>query len=245
MREHQRFDRIAFDFVERIDSFGTADEVLAELKNVVERLGFASFIVTGLPLPHRPLEPLVMLSAWPPEWFERYMKRDYFRKDPVSQQALVTSSPFIWRDVPPVFSAAREAVELMGEAREFGLVDGFCVPLYGITGWQAGLSFGTDRAVDLGRRQLAALHLIAISAHGRMRALHGEPDLPAPRLTPREREVLAWVAAGKTAWETSCILHVAEKTVRAHLESIRQKLNVASITQAVASALRSGELQPY
>lgn len=245
MTAHESFDEIAFDFVERIDDVATADEVLAALKSVVERLGFSSFIVTGLPLPNRPLEPLVVLNAWPHEWFERYTKRDYFRRDPVAQQALVTSSPFIWRDAPPVFGSASVAVEVMGEAREFGLVDGFCVPLYGITGWQAALSFATDRAVDLSRRHLAALHLIAIAAHGRARALHGEPELPAPRLTPREREVLAWVAAGKTAWETSCILHVAEKTVRAHLESIRLKLNVASITQAVASALRTGELQPY
>jgi DNA-binding CsgD family transcriptional regulator len=57
--------------------------------------------------------------------------------------------------------------------------------------------------------------------------------------------VLTWAAAGKSAWETSCILAVAEKTVRAHLESVRQKLNVATTTQAVATALRTGELQPY
>jgi LuxR family quorum sensing-dependent transcriptional regulator len=218
---------------------------MAALKTAAADLGFSSFIVTGLPLPHRPLEPLVMLNAWPEEWFRRYIERDYFRRDPVSQQALVTSSPFIWAEVPPVFGSAEEAAELMGEARELGLTDGFCVPICSITGWQAGLSFGADRRVDLSRRELAALHLIAITAHGRLRALHGEPELAAPKLTPREREVLTWAAAGKTAWETSCILSLSEKTVRAHLESIRQKLGVATITQAVAKALRTGELQPY
>ena len=151
------------------------------------------------------------------------------------------------RDVPPVFSAAREAVELMGEARELGLVDGFCVPLYGITGWQAGLSFGTD---PRRRPRPQAASPPCTSSPFRltdgMRALHGEPELSGAKA---RRRASARCSPGwrpeRRPGRTSCILHVAEKTVRAHLESIRQKLNVASITQAVACALRTGELQPY
>jgi LuxR family quorum sensing-dependent transcriptional regulator len=132
----------------------------------------------------------------------------------------------------------------MSEAKEFGLADGFCVPIYSITGWQAALSFASESSVDLSRRELAALHLMAITAHGRLRALHADPQPTAPRLTAREREVLTWAAAGKTAWETSEILEIAEKTVRAHLESVRKKLNVVTTTQAVAMALVTDELQP-
>jgi LuxR family quorum sensing-dependent transcriptional regulator len=236
---------IAFDFVERAEDLHDAEAVLTALKRAVETLGLTSFIVTGLPLPKRSLEPLVMLHAWPAGWYERYIERDYFRRDPVAQHLLTTSNPFRWGDVPSVRSGRADTETFMGEAREFGLADGYCVPIYSITGWQAAISFGSDRALRLGPRELAALHLLAITAYGRVRALHGQSRLPAPRLTPREREVLTWAAAGKSAWETSCILNVAEKTVRAHLESIRQKLNVATTTQAVAVALRSGDLQPY
>ena len=235
---------IAFDFVDRAEGLHDADAVLAALKTAVERLGFTSFIVTGLPLPSRSPDPLVMLNAWPEDWFDRYIQRNYFRQDPVAQHVLTTSEPFRWSEVPPSRNSRKEAQELMGEAREFGLVDGYCVPIYSITGWQAAISFATDRPIALSRRELAATYLMAVTAHGRVRALLSPPPLPAPRLTPREREVLTWAAAGKSAWETSCILNLAEKTVRAHLENIREKLNVATTTQAVAIALRTGELQP-
>jgi LuxR family quorum sensing-dependent transcriptional regulator len=245
MVRNPRYAQIAFDFVDKVDTLRDGQSILEALKAAVGELGFSSFIITGLPLPNRPLEPLVLLNAWPTEWFDRYIRNDFFRKDPVAQQALVSSSPFVWRNVAPVFSATKTATDFMSEAKEFGLTDGFCVPLYSITGWQAALSFASDKPIDLSQRELAAMHLIAITAHGRLRALQGDAFPKGPRLTAREREVLTWTAAGKTAWETSEILGVAEKTVRAHLENVRIKLNVATTTQAVAMALLTGELQPY
>jgi len=65
------------------------------------------------------------------------------------------------------------------------------------------------------------------------------------KLTRREREVLAWAAACKSAWETSAVLGISEATVITHLEHIRRKLNAANTTHAVVVALQSGELQPY
>lgn len=74
--------------------------------------------------------------------------------------------------------------------------------------------------------------------------LGDEPRLRR-KLTPREREILTWAAAGKSAWETSSILGISEATVITHLENTRRKLNVATTTQAVVVALQTGELQPY
>ena len=235
---------IAFDFVEGLDSLSEVDEILAALKDAAEQLGFASFIVTGLPLPKRPLKPLVLLKSWPDEWFRRYIAQDYFRQDPVGQFALISSRPFRWHEVPGL-NAAVLRQPVMGEAREFGLRDGYCVPINGNSGWQAAISFASDRPLDLSRRQLAAAHLIAVTAHGRIRMLLGGDASPSVRLTAREREVLTWAAAGKSAWETSCILGSSERTVIAHLENIRRKLNAANTTQAVAIALQAGDLQPF
>ena len=65
------------------------------------------------------------------------------------------------------------------------------------------------------------------------------------RLTPREREVLAWAAAGKSAWETATILSISQKTVTHHLNHIRRKLGFVKTTQAVVVALQAGELQIF
>ncbi len=52
------------------------------------------------------------------------------------------------------------------------------------------------------------------------------------QLTPREREVLFWVARGKSNPETGAILAISPSTVGKHLERIYQKLGVENRTAA-------------
>ncbi len=59
-------------------------------------------------------------------------------------------------------------------------------------------------------------------------------------LTPREREVLTWVARGKAAREIAVILGITKRTVDEHMATIRRKLHAASGAQAVAIAVRNG-----
>jgi DNA-binding CsgD family transcriptional regulator len=56
-------------------------------------------------------------------------------------------------------------------------------------------------------------------------------------LTAREREVLAWVARGKTNAEIARLLWLAPSTVRKHLENVYAKLGVNTRTAAVARFL--------
>ncbi|MGA0610586.1 helix-turn-helix transcriptional regulator [Caldimonas sp. KR1-144] len=60
------------------------------------------------------------------------------------------------------------------------------------------------------------------------------PDAPiAGELTPREREVLAWLAHGKTDAEIAAFLGTSPRTVHKHLEHIYVKLGVETRTAAV------------
>jgi len=55
-------------------------------------------------------------------------------------------------------------------------------------------------------------------------------------LTPREREVLHWVAAGKTNGQIAEILDASPRTIGKHLENIYEKLGVETRTAAVNPA---------
>ncbi|WP_038209958.1 DNA-binding response regulator [Xenophilus azovorans] len=59
-------------------------------------------------------------------------------------------------------------------------------------------------------------------------------------LTPRETEVLSWLAKGKTNRDIAEILGMSPRTVNKHLEHIFEKLGVE--TRAAAAALASGVL---
>ena len=54
-----------------------------------------------------------------------------------------------------------------------------------------------------------------------------------PDLTVREREVLQWVAAGKTNAQIADILDASPRTIGKHLENIYAKLGVETRTAAV------------
>ncbi len=59
-------------------------------------------------------------------------------------------------------------------------------------------------------------------------------------LTPREGEVLRLMVAGNSNQEIANALFIAEGTVKAHVNSILEKMKVSDRTQAVTAALRRG-----
>ena len=57
-------------------------------------------------------------------------------------------------------------------------------------------------------------------------------------LSERERQIMDWVALGKTNPEIGCILSISEFTVKNHMKSIFTKLDVTNRAQAVAKLTR-------
>jgi NarL family two-component system response regulator YdfI len=68
-------------------------------------------------------------------------------------------------------------------------------------------------------------------------------DRDTTLLTDREREVLAGVAHGERSKEIAARLGISERTVKAYLSSIYEKLGVDSRAAAIAEASRRGLLQ--
>ena len=56
-------------------------------------------------------------------------------------------------------------------------------------------------------------------------------------LTPRETEVLSWVAKGKTNRDIADILGMSHRTVNKHLEHVFEKLGVETRSAAAAVAV--------
>ncbi|MFF0339129.1 response regulator [Kribbella sp. NPDC004875] len=65
------------------------------------------------------------------------------------------------------------------------------------------------------------------------------PDI----LSPRELEVIEWVAAGNTNREIAAHLFISEATVKTHLLNIYAKLNAPDRASAVAEAFKRGLLK--
>ena len=60
----------------------------------------------------------------------------------------------------------------------------------------------------------------------------------ATDLSPRQREILALVAAGRTSKEIASALGISESTVNWHLANVFERLGASSRAEAVALAMR-------
>jgi DNA-binding NarL/FixJ family response regulator len=88
--------------------------------------------------------------------------------------------------------------------------------------------------------RLGALPLLA-ELHGVTRSRQRPTGRTEPAtLTPREREVLELVAAGRTNGEIAKQLFISTKTVSVHVSNILAKLGVSGRTEAAAVARREG-----
>jgi LuxR family quorum sensing-dependent transcriptional regulator len=228
----------AFAFVENLDRLATPAAILDAMETSLSRFGFDSFIVAGLPGPGERVERVVLLKKWPAGWFEIYINRDYIRHDPIIRRCRNAVQPFEWADAPFDPKAEPRSLEVMNRATDFGMKRGFCLPIHGINGYEACISMsGTD--LDLTPRTKPALHLMSMYAFERIRSHLNPAPIPGlKRLTGREREMLAWAAAGKSAADTGDIVGITERTVTAHIVSACQKLEATNKTQAVARALQ-------
>lgn len=64
-----------------------------------------------------------------------------------------------------------------------------------------------------------------------------------PAITPREREILRLIAAGRANKEIATTLDITEPTVKRHVSTILEKMNVNDRAEASVEAIRRGLLQ--
>jgi DNA-binding NarL/FixJ family response regulator len=65
-----------------------------------------------------------------------------------------------------------------------------------------------------------------------------------PELSERERQVLQYMANGRSNKEIGQILYISENTVKAHVKSILTKLDAMGRTEAIAIAIKRGLIKP-
>ena len=225
-----------FDFIEQLDHKTDISALITAFQGLNEKFGLNCFMVGDPTQPKVPREGRMWASTWPQEWLAHWMTQNYIAVDPIINQLLMRNEPIRWQD-------ARRATDEIGirildEAAQFGLVDGFTVPVYTREGIIVGISIGAEK-YELGRHDETCLHMAAIYFHAKLERLRARmmPPSSTQRLTPRERECLSWVAAGKTDWEISQILAISEQTAHEYVQNALMKLKATTRAQAVATAI--------
>jgi len=106
----------------------------------------------------------------------------------------------------------------------------------GTMAWDEGASLSLESAIAYALSGKAGLQPPDLRRAGR------QPSTKPGRLTRREREISALVAAGMTNRKIADLLAIAERTVEGHVERIRAKLGFRSRAQIAAWAAQHGLL---
>ena len=237
---------IMFDFMSDTALAKNKEDILTSLDKTARHFGFSCFAMSGIPLPTERIDPYFLLNAWPYEWFERYSTANYVHADPVIHLSKMQDRAFVWSEALRDQDLGRHARRVMSEATAFKMNDGYSVPLHTADGFQAIITFGAEK-VDLSRAARGALHIISIYAHNTVRSLLtskvNSQNRGLLRITAREREIIQWCAAGKTAVEIAAIMDRSHRTIQNEILNVQRKLNVVNAAQMIAESFRYGILR--
>jgi DNA-binding CsgD family transcriptional regulator len=167
-----------------------------------------------------------------------------------------TDLPFTWKQAAQRYST-RMARRIMNDAVEFSILDGIGLsnhrPQGSIIGFGLASSIGDFRTdqVTLGLLQTATTHVytacsLTAKDNSDSQISTGCLDLTEGTvLTEREREILLWVARGKTKHQVAETLYISESCVKHYCESIFRKMNTNTLAHSAALAIHSGLINPF
>lgn len=171
-----------------------------------------------------------------------YTSREFYREDPLIARGLREGDPLSWGDIRRLKGDNDGQREVLGFYGGAGFRSGISLPVFGPGGRNGCVTLGFER--DAGPRSkdaavegtgVARLQAACQAAHIRHCKLRRAEEPELPRLSPRERELLTWVARGKSNGVIAEIMQISPHTVDAYMRRVFLKLGT---TDRISAALR-------
>jgi LuxR family transcriptional activator of bioluminescence operon len=225
---------------------------LSDLKNICKdfctQLGmnyylFGVYEVLSLSSPK-----LTTLTNYPVDWLDYYFQNRLTSIDPILKYSISNTSPIVWSELinKQGYNSENE-IAFMEEAKSYGLCCGLTVPINPPTGQISFFSVATSNKNIEESHVGSLLPTAGIFSRYLFDAYIRIDKVENPKantLTERELECVFWACEGKTAWEMSQIVGVAERTINFHLTSVIKKLGASNRQHAVAKAVMYGLVRP-
>jgi DNA-binding CsgD family transcriptional regulator len=219
--------------VEGIKEAPTTQAVLEIFNKALAEVGARYFGFHFLPRPEENVEEASIAWEIPAAFRELYVSEGFGPRDPALRYARRTILPFDFESAPYDPETEPHIKEVVDRSRDFKMHKQISIPVPSPRGMIGMVGIAGP---DFDERDVhkPALHSLSLHAFYRLEGLVGVRARRKAGLTEREREILAWVAEGKTAWEIGCILSLSQRTIEWHIRQACQKLGATNRLQAVA-----------
>lgn len=217
-------------------------ELISRFKTAIQRAGFETFVIA---LEHPCADGACsyhVTSDYALDWQHHYQHSQYALTDPTVKHCQRSVAPLVWSET--LFQRA-DALHMLEEASAYGISHGISIATHA---GQSKTMISLVRDKPFTQNGYEQAHLLATAkllaaciSHAGTQLLIDQPSEPPLKpLTAREREILQWIAQGKSSWEIAAILSVAEATIAFHVKNLMRKLGVHNRQQALVMALRMG-----
>jgi DNA-binding CsgD family transcriptional regulator len=229
------------EFLEFLDRAQSMEELSAATLTVIGHFRLtvvASGIIAGskAATPER-----FHFAHWPPGLLERYISEELQALDPIPRWARGTGAPATFSQIFGLLKPKDPGRRAAQIAKEYGCIEGICVPMRAADGAIGVVSMVGDRAefspeefrdlVAIGSLVFRRAEFINHSAHRAQ---------GAPILTLREIELLPFLVHGHSDREIAALNSISEATVRFHLKNVRAKIGAVSRTHLAAKVVALG-----
>ena len=236
------------EFIHRSNNVKHVDELVTHFLSFLNGFGLNRFVMSSMG--HDRLSEKAknhgILVNFPSEWMAHYQANQYLEDDGIYKKAMLAKKPFTWSSVHDDPQSSAKSVRILDEAYEFKLYDGIGLSIHRPYGEIIGMGLaGADKGVECNPDILSQVYAAANQFYLVYDELAGTALREEIRLTPREKEVLLWLARGKSMMDIGDILQVSIATIKYHCINIYKKLNTCNGKMAVMKAIRMGLIQPY
>jgi DNA-binding CsgD family transcriptional regulator len=179
--------------------------------------------------------------GFPEEWITRYAGERLYRVDPMAVFSQQTGEPFFWSDITHLKTITPAERAYLDRLEHADLGEGLGIQVFGPGGRNGFCALGLDPATPHPTGvQIRGFQWACQLAHLRACTLIAADTVPPPQLTDRERDILDWVARGKSNAVIGELLGISPHTVDTYMRRIYEKLGVGDRVSAALRGLGYG-----
>jgi LuxR family transcriptional regulator/LuxR family quorum-sensing system transcriptional regulator CciR len=173
--------------------------------------------------------------GYPEGWRETYLAEELHLCDPLARRAVNFTRPYFWTEASQLPNLTLDEREYLQRAAAQNMGEGIGIPLFGPAGRNGYAALGFGQAERPPADEVLELQAAAQMGHLAYCRLLLK-DLPnGTVLSAREREILRWVARGRTNSQIAEVLQLSRNTVETYIRRCFEKLDV---NDRVSAALR-------
>lgn len=230
------------EFVAELERLDDCEKILTYVISFGSDHGILAFSYHYFPIFGSPIArgAFVHAEGFPREWEKAYVSEGLIRNDPVPRLTFENPPVLFWDEAIALSKDDPEAMRYFARMRSFGMGNGASFALYGPRSRNGYATMIFDKPPqELPEGLVSLMNSMVQAAHVRICQITSE-DEASVELSHREREVLGWMAGGKSASEIAGILKISPDTVRTYIRRLYEKLDVTDRVAATVKGLRLG-----